>query len=203
MVKRSTWILIIILVLLVTITMVIRNIDLGDDDDETTTVEFLYFVESTEIISVEVKSTEGASIKMIRDDQGAWQLIQPESPNVDINRINTMVTQLARVRVFATLEDPPSDEDIGLDSPLFHIVIGFTDGSQGSFDVGLENAIGNGYYIRMDSGTIMVVSISNLESLLGMIEDPPVIAPTPTEGPTETQINPENDEVDVTLTPAP
>lgn len=203
MVKRGTWILFAILLILITVTLVVRNTDLGETGDQTTPVEFLYDVESADILYVEVNGAEGETVHLSRDDLGSWQLIEPENPLVDITRIDTMATKLSRLRVYSTLEDPPSDEDIGLDAPPFHVVIEFIDGTRSEFDVGDANVIGNGYYIRLGTGLTKVVNKSNLDSLLEMLDLPPVITPTPTLGPTTTPTVTSGSQVEMTSTPTP
>jgi hypothetical protein len=67
-----------------------------------------------------------------------------------------------------------------LDDPEYRMDLKFTSGVERNVEVGVITPTESGYYVRVDGGEIVIVSKYTLDSLFGLLNNPPYM---PTETP--------------------
>jgi hypothetical protein len=73
---------------------------------------------------------------------------------------------------FGSLPDI-APKDVGLDDPEYKMILKFTSGVERNIDVGVITPTGSGYYVRVDGGETIIVSNSAIDSLIGLLGNPP------------------------------
>jgi hypothetical protein len=81
-------------------------------------------------------------------------------------------------------------EIVGLEVPEYVLTIKFTSGVERTVDVGVITPTESGYYVRDAAGQVVIVSRSAIDSLLGVLDNPPYLETPPEAGtlPSETAV---------------
>lgn len=200
MIKRSTWVWMVIFVALAAVTFYLQRSE--DTVPSTATVEgtvspvptisYLFPAEEGVVISMLIESRDGKIVGFERQGQ-VWAMTTPYNAETVPGAVEAAASQVTALPIEKTLDLDPSV--VGLNSPSYTITVGFTSGKFIIVQVGDETPTAAGYYVRKDDGPVLVVSTYNLSSLLDMLTFPPLIeTPTPSPAPpTETP----------TITPTP
>ncbi len=86
-----------------------------------------------------------------------------------------------------TLTQIPPLDSVGLTTPAYTITITTADATIVVTDIGTLNAIGDGYYVRVDSGQVVLVDKVVMEDVINLLTNPPLLpTATPEVTPTET-----------------
>ncbi|MEJ2353029.1 MAG: DUF4340 domain-containing protein [Anaerolineales bacterium] len=209
MIRRSTWVTLGIFAIVLVAAIIIRQTGQKAAADATPTPgsAYLFSAQDSAIIGLRITDTDENSVAVQRAEDGSWSLIQPEGEQADQDRIDSLVVQRAEdgswsliqpegeqadqdridslvsqaesLRVVSTLDTQPELTAIGLEPPQYRLSITLADGQQQVAEIGSTTPTNSGYYARLGGGDLQVVSKSGLDSLVGMLTDPP-IAPTPT-----------------------
>jgi hypothetical protein len=186
MVKRSTWILLIILVLVLGIYFLLEKKPFKTEEPTPTIIATQYLITSTDgdLLSLHVIDDKGNSVRIQKDMSGTWIITEPAISQADQGLISAANTEVAALRIVATLTTPPAIADIGLGSPSFVIEMGFSTGLDHRVEIGKITPTKSGYYTRFDSGAIYIIGQSGIDALVQLISSPPYQA-TATPPPTE------------------
>jgi hypothetical protein len=108
----------------------------------------------------------------------------------DVNRIETLLTQLSGIRLLSTIPDATNLEQYGLILPTYTVTITLKGGEQHTLEIGSKSPANSGYYVRQKGASaVQVVAQYNLDVLLNLLDSPPLstpVPPTPTSMPTLT-----------------
>jgi hypothetical protein len=191
--RRSTWILLLVFALLVIFAWVFTRYKRNTPAETTTptaqpTSEGVYTLTNLQVSELMITDRAGESIDLYRDSSTSnnWAIRDMPVDQADKVGIETAISQLLSIQVIDSLTDAPPLDTIGLATPAYTMTIVTVDGSQIVTYVGNKNAIGTGYYIRVDSGPVVIVNNLTLDDLLGYIQKPPLL-PTPTPEVTATE----------------
>jgi hypothetical protein len=89
---------------------------------------------------------------------------------------------LTTLRVESKPEVDP--EAAGLNRPSYILTVELTSGSKNSVRIGDLTPTEIGYYASVDdSDEVMIINRTGLDALLTLIENPPIVVPTPTNIP--------------------
>jgi hypothetical protein len=181
MIRRSTWVTLGIFAIVLVAAIIIRQTGQKAAADATPTPgsAYLFSAQDSAIIGLRITDTDENSVAVQRAEDGSWSLVQPEGEQADQDRIDSLVSQAESLRVVSTLDTQPELTAIGLEPPQYRLSITLADGQQQVAEIGSTTPTNSGYYARLGGGDLQVVSKSGLDSLVGMLTDPP-IAPTPT-----------------------
>lgn len=197
MIKRSTWVLIVIFVALAATAIYLQRTE--DTVPSTSEVEgtsspvptmaYLFPAEEGVVTSLLVESREGKIIGFERQGD-VWVATTPFYAETVPGSVEAAASQVTALPIEKSLNLEPSA--VGLNSPSYTITVGYTSGRFIIVQVGDETPTGAGYYVRKDGGPVLVVSTYNLGSLLDMLNLPPLVETQtatpvpPTETPTIT-----------------
>lgn len=124
-----------------------------------------------------------------KDSSGVWTIVEPQGSLSDVGTVESTVGQLIRTNPLDTLESAPPLDVIGLQPPLYQVTLNLEDGRQFIVRVGAKTVTGSGYYLQVDDGPIAVVNQFSVQSILDLLENPPLQpteTPTPEGGATQT-----------------
>ncbi len=189
MIKRPTWILLIVLALAVGAYFLIKNHPLKKTEATPTTSVNGYLVTQVDGVlqSLHIYDKKGNNIQMQRDLSKNWVITAPTTSAADQGLAGAAETQVGALQIVTTLETPPELSEIGLDAPAYTMELGFVNGSSHKIEVGNLTPTSSGYYVRYDGGKIYVINQSGIDALLNLLTAPPYPA-TETPSPTSESI---------------
>jgi hypothetical protein len=200
--SMGTWAAVILLIGLIGATIYInrQKETKAAETTPTTLAANLFGPEDGKVTSIEIKPAEGEPAKVVRNAENVWVLELPEQAEANQEMAEAASTQIAALQVIAPVEGDPSI--FGFDAPVYAITVEFDNGKTHTFEVGDNTPTYSGYYVRLDKGKMMIVSLNGIDSLLNLVNFPPYLnTPTPTAlPPTEA---PAVSTPESTVTPAP
>ena len=193
MIKRSTWILLVIFVALLGALFVWQKQKPALEQEKASlqmtgtakVIEFLLNIpEDVFIQEMKVTDNEGNVVEASRQTkQGKWVLTEPSAPDsTDDQIITTAVSDLMLSMVDMTMTDFNQLGAIGLDKPNYRIMLTLSDGTNHLIEVGNQTITNEQYYLRLDGGEPKIVSKTSLDGMINLLTNPPIV-PTPTGTP--------------------
>ncbi len=176
MIRRSTWIVLIVLVALVGFSFYLTNQKSKDAARPTPTEGSAPLFPATEGSATDIKivSTAGNQVEIAADQSGTWSVKSPVAMAADPAGAEAAATQVSSLRVLSTIA--LGLPDVGLDSPADTMTVTFGSGKSHKLLIGSSTPIQNGYYCQLDGGAVIVVDKPGLDALLGLLTSPPYIA---------------------------
>jgi hypothetical protein len=178
MIRTSTVVYIILLLVLVGAYFYLRNrqepteLELTVEPSEE--VSYLFSAEEGTPSSIWIESASGESVEVARDAENAWVLIAPTEAPADQATAEAAASQITTMRIVdSEIEAEPAI--IGLDTPEYVLTVRFTSGVEQSVDIGVITPTESGYYVRDAGGKVLIVSRSAIDTLLGLLENPPYL----------------------------
>jgi hypothetical protein len=186
MIKRSTWILLVILALVVVVYFVLKNRATSTSALATPTSQgsnFLITPADGTLQVIRITDTQDNVFQMQRDSSGSWGITLPTRGTADQSLAGAAETQVGALRIVTTLDISLNLSDAGLSTPSDTIELTFEDGLKHTIQVGSLTPTGSGYYVNFDTGKLYVVSQAGIDALLKLLVSPP-FPPTQTPVPT-------------------
>ena len=179
MIRRSTIVYIILLLVLAGAYYYLNNreqpaeIDLTVEPSSEVAQEYLFTSEEGTPTSIQIESKSGEIVEVARGADSAWALTQPVEAAADQAAAEAAATQVTTMRILDTVSDIDPGI-IGLENPEYVLTLKFTGGGERTVDVGVITPTESGYYVR-DADRIVIVSRSAIDSLLGLLTNPPYL----------------------------
>jgi hypothetical protein len=192
MVRRSTWILLVVFALLVGFAWLFQRYQANQADSvaiatPTTSPANLYDFTNTQVDEINITDNTGNKIGLYRDPESSnWAIADVPVDQADSFQIESLSTQLFSLQVQETLTQTPPLDSLGLVSPAFTITMTTADKSQFITYIGTQTAIGSGYYVRVDSRPVVIVDKVVMDDILNLLNNPPLL-PTATPAVTSTE----------------
>lgn len=187
MIRRNTWILLILLVALVGAVFYINRQKSAATASATPTPGTTYVFTSQEGLpsDIKIEDAAGNSVEVARDSSGKWVLKAPTEAPADQGQAEAAASQITALQIVGDIQI--GLDVVGLDKPSNTITITFTGGKTHKLTVGSVTPIQSGYYAQLDGGKVQVVDKQGLDSLLNLLTSPPYVAtatPSITDTPT-------------------
>lgn len=199
--RAGTWVAVLLLVALIGGAYYFnKNKKATADAEVTATTEpaFIFGTDSS-ISSIEVKPTNGETVKVARNKDGIWALKLPFETEANQGLVEAAASQLTALKIINSIDADPSI--FGFDAPAYLITIEFVDGKTSTLEVGDATPTNSGYYVRVDKEKMVIVGLSSIDALTNLSFSPPYLnTPTPTALPATP--TPESAS-EVTVTPTP
>jgi hypothetical protein len=199
MVRRSTWILLGVFVLLVGFAWLFQRYQTNKVSNvvtatPTVTPVNLYALTNSQLNEINIAASAGDKIDLYRDPTSSnWAIKDVPVDQADSFQIESISKQLIALQVQETLSQSLPLDSTGLVVPAYSITMTTADGTQLVTFIGSQNAVGDGYYARVDSGQVVLVNKVVMDDILNLLKNPPllptatpVVTPTETVAPTET-----------------
>ncbi|MBM3125473.1 MAG: DUF4340 domain-containing protein [Chloroflexi bacterium] len=198
MVRRQTWILLILLAALVGFAYYLNQNKKEEIETATpaTGSSPLFDEIEGQVSRIEIRSDTGDQVVIARQGE-SWMIEEPVTAVADPGKAEAAASQITALR---KLNEYEGNLDIfGLDQPSYTIKVTFSEGAESSLEIGDITPTSNGYYVRKDMGNILVVSLNGIEPLTDLLASPPYLnTPTPTTSPATA-----TPELQATVTPTP
>jgi hypothetical protein len=190
MIRRNTWILLLLLAALVGFSLYVRGLKAQQTAFATPTAgsASLFGPGEGSPTDVKIESALGTSVEVARDQSGTWVLKAPVEASANQGSAEAAATQIGALRVLANVQLGP--DVVGLDRPAYTLTVACGSAKTHKLTVGSVTPIQNGYYVQLDGGQIQVTDKGGLDALLDLLTRPPYLATltpiassTPTLGP--------------------
>ncbi len=210
MIRRSTVVYIVLLLALAG-TYYYLNHRAKPADIEVTAVPgsevsqaYLFTAEDGTPSSIRIEAKAGQAVEIERGADNAWALMQPIEAKADQGAAEAAASQITTMSILDTV--PEIDPKIvGLETPEYVLTVKFTSGVERTVDIGVITPTESGYYVRDADGKVLIISKSAIDSLLGLLDNPPyleTLTPSPIPS-TETSTPLPASQAPETATPQP
>lgn len=191
MVRRSTWIVLVVFILLAAAAILWPRLQKDDEALEATPTvapvqPLIYEVGSQEIRWIRFADAAGNLVEVERPSaEDDWVMVGESGEISDSVRISSVAGQLLAIRATRTFDTDMGVDSVGLDNPAYTITIRTSSGEEIVTRIGNLTAVGSGYYIQVDDEPVVIVAKLVLDEILSILLEPPLL-PTPTPEITET-----------------
>jgi uncharacterized protein DUF4340 len=191
MIRRETWILIVILAALVGLAWYLNSpaSPTKASNTPTATIEtpqYLFTNDAKLISSISVTDKDGNTFLIERGPGSVWLIKKPIEAIADQTKGEDAAMQVASLRILTTLESAPDPSATGLDKPAYEFSVLTTDGKTSTVKIGSLTVTGSGYYAQGETGNVVVLNKLSVENITGLLNNPPY-AETPTPSPVVTE----------------
>lgn len=209
MIRRTTWITLAVFIVLLGFAIWWTNFRPERPEDVAlATPTPLWSLTAADVAMLRVEDpTSGEAVELHRDADEFWVLVEPVAGAADVSRVESAVSWLEAPVPTRTLDQVDDLALYGLTEPRRVVEVALKDGSSLILNVGREAPTGSVAYVRVDDRPeIHTMSIYALDTVLDLLSEIPLLAPTPTstsiptEVPTETEAT-ETPTVEATATP--
>jgi len=192
MIRRSTWLLLGVFLLLLGSAVLLGRLQNQREGgiSPTPTNPPLFDSGGALITGLRISAINGGLIELQLDPNGNWTLVNLPAEVVDASRIASVINTIEGINLLTKIEEPPALELIGLKPANYRITVRFDNGREESLTIGAKTPTQTGYYLMQEDGTVAIVSSFNVDSLIDLLTTPPVVktpTPTPTVEETATQ----------------
>lgn len=183
--KRSNWILLILLALSIGAYFLIKaNADKNAAEETPVAASNLLIEATGDVLQrIRIYDNDYNIVELVRDENALWTVSLPTAGEADQSLASAAETQLGALGITSQLGMVANFGDFGLEFPAYTIKLTYYSGAQHKIEVGDLTPTNTGYYVQLDDGDVYVVSQYSLDSILGLIRNPPY-PPTPTPEPT-------------------
>ncbi|MEW6717724.1 MAG: DUF4340 domain-containing protein [Chloroflexota bacterium] len=179
MIRRSTWVVLFVFLLLLGVTWFLQRPGTSSETTPSpTSVAFLFSLNAEEVAGFQITDDSGRSVTLVHQED-VWTLLEPPAEDVDQMRVETAINQILSLRPLSNLGDDMKLMLIGLETPQYTIRVQLVSGAEHILYIGDLTPINNGYYSRLVDGSIVVLSKYVVDSLVGLLDQPPIM-PTAT-----------------------
>ena len=207
MVRRSTWILLAVFALLVVFAWLFQRSQTKKAESEPTATPVavqndIYNLSGRLVTQIKIADSSGNKIGFYREDANStWAISDVAANEADAFKIESVSAQLLALQAQSYLDTTPAMDSVGLITPTYTITMTTSDGGQLITYVGDLTPIGTGYYVRVGTGPVLVVAKVEIEGIVDLLKNPPLLS-TPTPEVTETE-TPEPAGTESPVTPTP
>ena len=189
MVRRSTWILLVIFAILAAFAWWFQTYQADRDEylpTETPTPARarVFSLSTTQVDEIGISSSDGSQVGFYRDPGTTqWAVRGEPVEQADAFQVEAVIGQLLALEIEETLPGNPALDSIGLAEPQYTITVMDSGGNQYILHVGVQTPIGTGYYAQLRSGEVVVVDNLVMDNVVGLLTNPPLL---PTAAPAGT-----------------
>jgi hypothetical protein len=162
----------------------------------------IFNLNGVQVDFVNISDSSGGKVEFKRNPEtNQWSLADVPSDQVDSFQIGSNLAQLFAITAQETITQTIPLDAIGLAFPVYTINITTTDGEIILTYIGSVTPVGDGYYIRVDSGSIIIVDKVVIDGVIDMFLTPPLRATLTPEISTPDTVLPANSGILITSTP--
>ncbi len=200
MIRRNTWILLVLLAALIGFSFYLKNHKANEAAAATPTTAAsssaqLFSAGEGAPTDIKIEDAMGKSVEVARNEAGVWVLKAPTAAAANQGAAEAAATQVTSLRVLSNVQ--LGFDVVGLTEPSYTMSITFSDGKTHTLTVGSVTPIQDGYYTSLDGGPVRIVDKQGLDALIPLLTEPPYAAtltppvpPTVSPAPATTTIEP-------------
>lgn len=184
------------LILAVGLVIVLTQVDFSSGDEEPTSTSptaegALFPDEQTEVVlGIRIEDHQsGTAFEATSEDGESWELVEaPPSADlalpIDNERISSALITLPGITPTRVLSDIEAMAPYGLEAPHYTLTYHLTNGDERTLTIGEQAPTSSAYYVRVEESggladSVYLIAGTTLDPVLGLLSEPPVIAPTP------------------------
>ncbi|GAP06680.1 hypothetical protein ATHL_01536 [Anaerolinea thermolimosa] len=186
MIRRSTWIVFIVFLLVAAVGMFLMKSPSSplaaisaQTPTPTATPRLIEGVTSSQVSEIELLQADSAPEKLVRQADNGW-INQKDGNTVDSGTVEQLLSELLATRVLTTLPADYALDALQLEKPQKTILLTLQDGTKIQLAIGGLTPTGNGYYVRVGQNSPSVVSKYAIDSTLTQFDEARKPTPTPT-----------------------
>lgn len=202
MIKRPTWIMVIVLALFAGLVYYMQSVpdnfikkalDSANTPTPSVSSESLISLTDGLITSIQMTSSGGHGLTLKKEATGWMFAMDSEPPILADQTAAEQVSSLAQGMRLTNSAITPTSTDLsgfGLDKPDYIYKVTTNSGKILTFKIGHATILNDGYYLQKEDGTIAVVEKFSMDSLINLFAQPPLVltaTPTLTETPAVTE----------------
>ncbi len=185
MVRRSTWIILGIFILLLASLLIYQRVsenkaeensgvNIDEMIDEQPVRDLFEITPNAFIMRLRLEGPEDSVVEIVRTTaEGDWLLVDPTG-DADQEVINRAVDQVSSLEIEETLGAEIGLSLLGLEEPSNALQLQISNGSEFTLYIGVVTITNTSYYARLAGGPPLVVSKYPLDTVLNWLIDPPV-----------------------------
>jgi len=185
MVRKQTWILLAVFVVLLGATLLLRqNPSFSAANQTPTATSFprvFTGIEASKVDRLEIKSDKGKDVVIQKNSDGTWSFVNNEAGAVDQGKAIQLISSLFSMNTIGLMDASTSLPDIGL-SPASQTILISGDGGNisSAFSIGNATPTDSGFYVQLDKQAPGIVEKSALNEILDLFNEPGLKLETPT-----------------------
>ena len=173
MIRRSTWIAVALLIILLGVTWYFEWSPTGLARAKgTPTATFIPQIikeNQSDIFQVEFTSPDG-NTTLHKDPDNTWSFSDNPNQNIDQGKVQELLSDIYFLTPLTTMDSSVSLDSFGLLNPTQILAIKVSNGSPYIIKLGSLTATGSGYYIQVNSNPVVIVSKTSLESIFDLVK---------------------------------
>lgn len=180
MIRKQTWILLVVFVALLGAMFYLQQNPLPDPVEATPSVTvqppMLPAWKPEDITQISIQQGQNEAVTVAMEAEGGW-MMEPGALLVEAGRVEQLRAQIVDMRVLAVLQPGFDAAATGLNQPTLTLTIWNKQGQESVLKIGGQTPIETGYYIQVDENAPVVVSKFAVDALLDYAQ-PQTLAPT-------------------------
>ena len=158
--KRGLTVAIIILILLLAVYFILRNSNLGEEEQSTVETKTIFQADADDISELTVE--QGENQYTFQKEEDTWIYTGEDGFPLDTDELENKAAAITSVTATTIIENPENLEDYGLDSPSVKISVKTVDGETETLEVGNENTAVSGCYVTVNGDDSNVYLVDSL-----------------------------------------
>ena len=191
MIKRSTWVTVLVLGILAGIAyymqqpdnLIKKSLASGNTPTAAAPGMLISFADGT-VNSIGIQKTGGESLTLQRGTSGWTMTLGSGSPiPADQNSVDQTASNVVFLSLSGKITSPTANPaTFGLDKPGYIFTLGLSTGKTVTTKIGNQTVAGDGYYAQKDDGSIVILEKSGFDPILNLLAQPPyMFTLTPTQ----------------------
>ena len=180
MIKRNTWITLIVLIASVAFFYFIQKTNLltASQLPTSTPVPLLLGNTTDPITSIKLTDPQGMVIVASLDNNNVWIIEQPTNLQISQGNMQEILSDLTGIYVRSPLLSAVPLEATGLQTPTHSLTLTYKSGNVHVINVGILSPVRSGYYVQLDNGNPVIVTQSNIDNIIELLSSI-IYTPTP------------------------
>lgn len=159
MIKKSTWIIIIVFLILVVALLLIEKYPVGPflgDPTPTPQPAIIESIDFTQVMKIQISGDTGTV--ELEKTGGTWFVIGKSAAEASQEKVGELIDILEKLDSKASLDPETPMDSLGLTNPNQVINLETGNGAVYSVSIGSETPTGSGYYAQLNGGTPQIIS---------------------------------------------
>lgn len=183
MIRRNTWIVLLVFAVLFGIAVYLNRNPLPSASQATPSATEIPMLLSgwsdSDIVWIEYKG-DPAPVTLAQNPDGSWTVGPENSAAASIGQVEYLRTQIAALRANSVLNTTDPLDAVGLAAPTRVITLRNSAGQTVNLRIGKETPTGSAYYVQVDNQTPVVLSKFSVDAVLEALNREILAAPTAT-----------------------
>ena len=186
MIKRSTWIILVIFVTLTGVVLIYqreKESELKDEGlgmfgefEQPNSVKPVFQIPTGEVIlGLYLEDVAGRSLEIDRENPEVEWMFGSQDGDVDQDRINQILYQIESLAINQELDSAIDFEMIGLIEPAYKLRISISNGGVFTLLIGNVTITNTSYYAQLTGSNPIVIDRYSLDGMINLLDNPPVL----------------------------